>query len=119
MTFIVGHDKLLERPIRDVARIVSHLYTTKDFDRLSRLRRMLVKEQLETVDTFDLPSDRIEQLKARVRGVQWQLDMEMKRAGDDDERLALLAAGFWKGCEVLTAVKDRNMGTSGYPPRED
>lgn len=69
MTFIIGHDKLLEPArMRDVGQMVSHLYLTGDFPRLKRLREMLVDEQLEKVDTFTLlPSDRREQLKARVR----------------------------------------------------
>ena len=119
MTFIIGYDKLLERPIKDVSRIVAHLYITNDLDRLNRLRGMLLKEQLEMVDTFKLPPGHLDQMRAQVRGIQWRLDIEMNQCEDDKERLALLAARFWDGCSILNAVNDRNTGTGGYPPRKE
>lgn len=105
MTFILGHDKILERPIAEVASLVAFLYTHGKFDSLRRLRLMLVKEQLDAVSTVrTLPRSHIKQLKARIIGINWRLGVDLGRCEDEMDRLQLLSIRFWDGCCVVNTL---------------
>ncbi len=114
MTFILGHDKILETPISEVARMIAFFYTSDDMKRLMHLRALLVTEQLQLVRTSGLRGERLKQALARVRGENWKLGAAMRCKSDEKEKLQVLANGFWSGME---AVNQATGAARGATPR--
>lgn len=103
MTFILGHDKILEAPIPVIANLIAFFYTSNDLERLIHLRALLVVEQLQAVRTGGrLHGVYLEQALQRIRGINWKLGVAMMRAPGEKERLQILANEFWSGMEVVS-----------------
>ena len=112
MTFILGHDKILETPIPEVARMIAFFYTSDDMKRLMYLRALLVTEQLRAVRTSGLRGVRLKQALARVRGENWKLGAAMRCKADEKEKLQILANGFWSGMKVVNEALGYDHGVT-------
>ena len=92
MTFVVGKDRIIDQSIPEFARVLSHLLTMNDFDRMWELRLQLVEVQEDMASELTDSEHRIR----RIRGEQWKLTAELRTKHGND-KIDHLFLEFWRG----------------------
>jgi len=117
MSFIVGQTSMLAAP-KKLMPLLFDLIQKGDYHELFYMRRMLVFEMLEAAERLrsrrGYSDNRIFGIKARIRGIQWRMEVEMGSAlmySDGAARavpkmskespIDVLACGFWDGAALV------------------
>lgn len=126
MSFTIGRDSMLEAP-KKVNPLLLELLRKGNYRELFYMRRMLVFEMLEAADRlrgiYGYSNERIIQIKARIRGIQWRMEVDMGVAlmysggiprstprMSEDAPIDILACGFWDGVALVS-------GAAPTPPK--